>query len=167
MAFPCLQELAATENSNNLTDAKSVFIQRKINDDLKFAARLSHLWEVLYSSVQEHKLLIAELNMFGGPLALQCAEFLKMGHTTTNRGLAATGTTGLVVGQCLGRGNTTIPVRGVYLIGLGVRSSTAAGLAGGSVATQTIIVPEVIDDCMSLQRTCYSWNKIPNLQVID
>ncbi|GJR02190.1 hypothetical protein Tco_0525174 [Tanacetum coccineum] len=42
----------------------------------------------------------------------------RMGHTTTNRGLAAT-----------------------------------AGLAGGSVATGTIIVAEVIDDCMSPQCT--------------
>ncbi|GKE52101.1 hypothetical protein Tco_1487257, partial [Tanacetum coccineum] len=31
MAFPRLQELAAAEKSNNLTDAMSVFIQRKIN----------------------------------------------------------------------------------------------------------------------------------------
>ncbi|GJS80806.1 hypothetical protein Tco_0747347 [Tanacetum coccineum] len=51
----------------------------------------------------------------------------RMGHTTTNRGLAA--------------------------IGLGVRSTTTAGLAGGSVATGTITVPKVIDDCMSPQRT--------------
>ncbi|GKA57630.1 hypothetical protein Tco_0756818 [Tanacetum coccineum] len=77
----------------------------------------------------------------------------RMGHTITNRGLAATGTTGLVVGQCLGRGNTTIPVRVYYLISLGVRSTTAAGLAGGSVATGNIAVPEVIDDCMSPQHT--------------
>ncbi|GKB50794.1 hypothetical protein Tco_0901547 [Tanacetum coccineum] len=28
------------------------------------------------SRVNEHRLLIAELNVFGGPLALQCAEFL-------------------------------------------------------------------------------------------
>ncbi|GKF33350.1 hypothetical protein Tco_0106550, partial [Tanacetum coccineum] len=33
--------------------------------------------DALYSSVQEHKLLIVELNVFGDPLALQCAEFLK------------------------------------------------------------------------------------------
>ncbi|GKA15447.1 hypothetical protein Tco_0695194 [Tanacetum coccineum] len=79
MVFPRLQKLAAAENSNNLTDVMSVFIQRNINNDLQFSAGLSHLWEVLYSSVQEHKLLIAELNVFGGPLALQCAEFLKWG----------------------------------------------------------------------------------------
>nr|GEX58403.1 hypothetical protein [Tanacetum cinerariifolium] len=48
----------------------------------------------------------------------------KMGHTTTNRGLAATGTACLVMGQGLGMGNTTIPVRA-----------------------------EVIDDCMSPRRT--------------
>ncbi|GJV93581.1 hypothetical protein Tco_1541394 [Tanacetum coccineum] len=77
MAFPRLQELATAENSNNLTDAMSVYIQRKINDDLQFTARLSRLWEVLYSRVYEHRLLIAELNVFGAPLALQCAEFLK------------------------------------------------------------------------------------------
>ncbi|GKB36572.1 hypothetical protein Tco_0881514 [Tanacetum coccineum] len=40
-------------------------------------AGLSHLWEVLYSRVNEHSLLIAELNVFGGPLAFQCVEFFK------------------------------------------------------------------------------------------
>nr|GEV94890.1 hypothetical protein [Tanacetum cinerariifolium] len=77
----------------------------------------------------------------------------RIGHTTTNRGLAATGTTGLVVGQFLERENTTIHVKGDYLIGLGVRSTTTAGLAGGSVAARTITVPEVIDDCLSPQHT--------------
>ncbi|GKB78984.1 hypothetical protein Tco_0945879 [Tanacetum coccineum] len=76
-----------------------------------------------------------------------------MGHTTINRCLDETGTTGFVVGKGLGMGNTTIPLRGDYLIGLGVQSTTAAGLAGGSVATGSITVPEVIIDCMSLQRT--------------
>ncbi|GKA22567.1 hypothetical protein Tco_0708529 [Tanacetum coccineum] len=38
-------------------------------------------------------------------------------------------------------------------IGLGIRSTTAAGLAGGSIATGIIIVAEVINDCMSSQRT--------------
>nr|GEV20515.1 hypothetical protein [Tanacetum cinerariifolium] len=55
----------------------SVYIERKIKEDLYFAARLSHLWEVLYSRVNKHRLLIAELNVFGGPLALQCGEFFK------------------------------------------------------------------------------------------
>ncbi|GJW16492.1 ribonuclease H-like domain-containing protein [Tanacetum coccineum] len=41
MAFPCLQELAAAQNSNNLSDAISVYIERKINDDLHFAAGLT------------------------------------------------------------------------------------------------------------------------------
>ncbi|GKG36933.1 hypothetical protein Tco_0447106, partial [Tanacetum coccineum] len=77
MTFPRLQELTTMENSNNLTDTMSVYNQRKINDDLQFAPGLSHLWEVLYSRVHEHRLLIAELNVFYGPLALQCAEFLK------------------------------------------------------------------------------------------
>ncbi|GKE66008.1 hypothetical protein Tco_1520169, partial [Tanacetum coccineum] len=39
------------------------------------------------------------------------------------------------------------------------RSTTAAGLAGGSVATESIPVLEVIDDCMSLQRTNSSENE--------
>ncbi|GJX96683.1 hypothetical protein Tco_0352481 [Tanacetum coccineum] len=44
-------------------------------------------------------------------------------------------------------------------IALGVRSTTAAGLAGDSVATESIPVLKVIDDCMSLQRTDSSENK--------
>ncbi|GJY44338.1 hypothetical protein Tco_0432551 [Tanacetum coccineum] len=97
----------------------------------------------------------------------------RMGHTTTNRGLAVTGTASFAVGQGLGRGNTTIPFRGDYLIAMGVQRTTVAGLAGGSVATGSITVPEVIDDCMSLQRTNSSedeteppathGHKIPNL----
>nr|GEX12803.1 hypothetical protein [Tanacetum cinerariifolium] len=83
----------------------------------------------------------------------------RMDHTTTNRGLAATGTTGLVVGQGLGRGKTTIPVRVDYLTGLGVRSTTAAFLASGSVAIGSITVPEVIDDCMSPHYTGSSKDK--------
>nr|GEV26169.1 hypothetical protein [Tanacetum cinerariifolium] len=75
MAFPSLQELAVVQNSNSLTDAMSVYIKRKINEDLHFAAGLSHLWEVLYSRVNEHSMLIAELNVFGGPLALQHRSF--------------------------------------------------------------------------------------------
>ncbi|GKB40402.1 hypothetical protein Tco_0885344 [Tanacetum coccineum] len=46
MAFPRLQKLAARQNTNDLTDAMSVYIKRKINDDLYFAAGLSHLWEI-------------------------------------------------------------------------------------------------------------------------
>nr|GEU69621.1 hypothetical protein [Tanacetum cinerariifolium] len=53
---------------------KSIF---KIYDDLYFAFGSSRRWEVLYSRVNKHKKLIAELNVFGGPLALQCAEFFK------------------------------------------------------------------------------------------
>ncbi|GKC33237.1 hypothetical protein Tco_1040531, partial [Tanacetum coccineum] len=33
--------------------------------------------DVLYSRVNELRLLISELNVFGGPLVVQCAEFLK------------------------------------------------------------------------------------------
>ncbi|GJY23266.1 hypothetical protein Tco_0396924 [Tanacetum coccineum] len=78
-----------------------------------------------------------------------------MGHTTTDRGVAATGTSSDVVGQGVRRGNTIIPVRGDYLIGLRVRGTTISSLVGGSVvighATESITVVEVIDDCMSPQ----------------
>ncbi|GJZ29898.1 hypothetical protein Tco_0574945 [Tanacetum coccineum] len=47
--FPRLQELAAAENWNNLTDAMSVYIQREINADIQFAVGLSQLWDVLYN----------------------------------------------------------------------------------------------------------------------
>ncbi|GJR94555.1 hypothetical protein Tco_0266729 [Tanacetum coccineum] len=55
MAFPRLQELAAAQNSNNLSDAISVYIERKINDDLHFAAGLSHLWEIRMIPVSHHE----------------------------------------------------------------------------------------------------------------
>ncbi|GJY35986.1 retrovirus-related pol polyprotein from transposon TNT 1-94 [Tanacetum coccineum] len=42
---------------------------------MAFPPRLSQLWEVLYSRVNKHRLLIVELNVFGGTLALQCVEF--------------------------------------------------------------------------------------------
>ncbi|GKB33267.1 hypothetical protein Tco_0872668 [Tanacetum coccineum] len=88
-AFPRLDELAVAANSSFYTQVSSkndsIKIVRAeediakhiINDVLQFVARSSHLWEVLYSRVHEHRLLITELNVFGGPLALQCAEFLK------------------------------------------------------------------------------------------
>ncbi|GJZ10929.1 putative ribonuclease H-like domain-containing protein [Tanacetum coccineum] len=57
-----------------------------------------------------------------------------MGHTTTDRGVAATGTSSDVVGQGVRKGNTTIPVRGDYLIGLGVQGTTISSLVGGLVA---------------------------------
>nr|GEV34580.1 reverse transcriptase domain-containing protein [Tanacetum cinerariifolium] len=68
MALTRLQELVAAQNSNSLTDAVSVYIEMKMNEDLHFAAGLSHLWEVLYSMFNEHRLLIAKLNVFGGKL---------------------------------------------------------------------------------------------------
>ncbi|GKC16848.1 hypothetical protein Tco_1013630 [Tanacetum coccineum] len=75
--FPRLQELATVGNSNNLNNAMSVYIQREINADLQFAVRLSQLWDVLYNRVNEIRSDYDELNLFGGPLAVQCAEFLK------------------------------------------------------------------------------------------
>ncbi|GJS79044.1 hypothetical protein Tco_0728925 [Tanacetum coccineum] len=75
--FPRLQELAAAGNSNNLTYAMSVYIQSEINADLQFAVGLSQLWDVLYNRVNEIRMLSSELNLFGGPLAVQCAEYLK------------------------------------------------------------------------------------------
>ncbi|GKG11301.1 hypothetical protein Tco_0342701, partial [Tanacetum coccineum] len=74
--FPHLQELATARNSNNLTDAMSVYIQREINAYLQFAVGLSQPWDVLYNWVNEIKMLSSELNLLGGPLAVQCAEFL-------------------------------------------------------------------------------------------
>ncbi|GJY33936.1 ribonuclease H-like domain-containing protein [Tanacetum coccineum] len=56
--FPRLQELAAAGNSNNLTDAMSVYIQREINADLQFAVGLSQLWDVLYNRVNEKNVVI-------------------------------------------------------------------------------------------------------------
>ncbi|GJW21857.1 hypothetical protein Tco_0032479 [Tanacetum coccineum] len=75
--FPCLQKLAAVGNSNNLNDAMSVYIQREINADLQFTVGFSQLWDVLYNRVNEIRMLSSELNLFGGPLAVQCAEYLK------------------------------------------------------------------------------------------
>ncbi|GJY65205.1 hypothetical protein Tco_0466665 [Tanacetum coccineum] len=75
--FPRLQELAAARNLNNLNDAMSVYIQREIHADLQFGVGLSQLWDVLYNQVNEMKMLSSELNLFGGPLAVQCVEYLK------------------------------------------------------------------------------------------
>ncbi|GJZ83860.1 hypothetical protein Tco_0649033 [Tanacetum coccineum] len=74
--FPRLQELAAAGNSNNLTDAVSVYIQREINADLQFAVGLSQMWDVLYNKVNEMRMMSSELNLFGRPLAVQCAEYV-------------------------------------------------------------------------------------------
>ncbi|GJV97694.1 hypothetical protein Tco_1549271 [Tanacetum coccineum] len=54
-----------------------VYIQREINADLQFAVGLSQLWDVLYIRVNEIRMLSFELNVFGGPLAVQCVKFLK------------------------------------------------------------------------------------------
>ncbi|GJS46771.1 hypothetical protein Tco_0981167 [Tanacetum coccineum] len=75
--FLRLQELASAKNSNTLSDTMSIYIQREINADLHFAVGLSHLWDVLYNRVNERRLLTAELNAFGGPLAVHYAKFLK------------------------------------------------------------------------------------------
>nr|GFA84659.1 hypothetical protein [Tanacetum cinerariifolium] len=80
MTDECLdnkQELAAARNSNNLNDAMPVYIQREINADLQFAVGLSQLWDVLYNRVNEMKMLSSELNLFGVPFVVQCAEYLK------------------------------------------------------------------------------------------
>nr|GEW72325.1 hypothetical protein [Tanacetum cinerariifolium] len=50
---------------------------REINADLQFVVGLSQPWDVLYNRVNEIKMLSSELNLFGGPLAVQCAEYLK------------------------------------------------------------------------------------------
>nr|GEW83751.1 hypothetical protein [Tanacetum cinerariifolium] len=56
---------------------KSLCCTREINADLQFAVGLSQLSDVLYNRVNEIKMLSSELNLFGGPLAVQCAEYLK------------------------------------------------------------------------------------------
>ncbi|GJS31243.1 ribonuclease H-like domain-containing protein [Tanacetum coccineum] len=84
MSYNCYQFLQQVQENDfiKLLELRKMiaetylYIERKINDDLHFAVGLSHLWEVLYYKVNEHRLLIAELNVFGVPLALQCAEFL-------------------------------------------------------------------------------------------
>nr|GEX17100.1 hypothetical protein [Tanacetum cinerariifolium] len=51
--------------------------KREINLYLQFAVGLSQLWDVLYNRFNEIKMLSSKLNLFGGPLAVQCAEYLK------------------------------------------------------------------------------------------
>ncbi|GKD73860.1 hypothetical protein Tco_1332142 [Tanacetum coccineum] len=75
--FLRLQELAATGNSNNLTDVMSVNIEWEISADLQFVVGLSQLWDLLYIRVNEMRISSSEMNVFGGPLAVQCTEFLK------------------------------------------------------------------------------------------
>ncbi|GJS92489.1 hypothetical protein Tco_0799457 [Tanacetum coccineum] len=75
--FSRLQEIAAAGNSNILTDTMSVNIEREINADLQFVVGLNQLWDVLYIRVNEMRISSSEMNVFGGPLAVQCAEFLK------------------------------------------------------------------------------------------
>ncbi|GKB20073.1 hypothetical protein Tco_0853996 [Tanacetum coccineum] len=85
--FPRLQELVVVGNSNNLNNAMSVYIHREINADLQFAVGLSQLWDVLYKRVNEIKMLSSELNLFGGPLAVQCVEYLKQMSQTKVLGM--------------------------------------------------------------------------------
>nr|GEZ54838.1 hypothetical protein [Tanacetum cinerariifolium] len=71
------KELVAAGNSNNLTNAMSVYIQRETNSDLQFSFGLSQLWDVLYIRVNELRLLSSELNVFGSPLEIQYVKSLK------------------------------------------------------------------------------------------
>ncbi|GJW57034.1 hypothetical protein Tco_0103765 [Tanacetum coccineum] len=63
-------------NAAILFDVKTT-AWREINADLRFAVGLSQLWDVLYNWVYEMRMLSSELNLFGCPLAVQCAEYLK------------------------------------------------------------------------------------------
>ncbi|GJV36271.1 hypothetical protein Tco_1408748 [Tanacetum coccineum] len=69
--------------SSNYVAKKTVRLLRRgqsmigDNADLEFADGLSQPWDVLYIRVNELRMLSSELNVFGGPLAVQCAEFLK------------------------------------------------------------------------------------------
>ncbi|GJY99696.1 hypothetical protein Tco_0517126 [Tanacetum coccineum] len=70
-----------------LTNERQLFIteleglcpssKRGINANLQFVVGLSHPWDVLYNRVKGMRMLLAELNLFGGPLAVQCVEYLK------------------------------------------------------------------------------------------
>nr|GEY85728.1 hypothetical protein [Tanacetum cinerariifolium] len=51
------KELTAAGNSNNLTDAMSVYIQREINVDLQFAVGLSQPWDMLYNRLSKSEVL--------------------------------------------------------------------------------------------------------------
>nr|GEU96358.1 hypothetical protein [Tanacetum cinerariifolium] len=52
--------------------------KREINLDLQFAVGLSQLWDVLYNRVNEMRMLSSDrAESVGGPLAVQCAEYLK------------------------------------------------------------------------------------------
>ena len=75
--FPRLQALAAFVNSINFNDAMSVYLQREIDADVQCVIGLSNMWDVLYNRVSEMKMLSSELNLLGGPLSVQCGEFLK------------------------------------------------------------------------------------------
>nr|GEV12608.1 hypothetical protein [Tanacetum cinerariifolium] len=157
-AFQCLDELVVAANSRSLFDAIMLYFKRETTNNLEFASDLHNLW--LLDQVQQNDCirLLTMRDMMAETYRevhkkIDFVSVMKniMGQATTNRGLAA-GTIGLVVSQCLGRGNTTIPIRGDYLIGLGAQITTATSLAGGSVRTRSITVAEVIDDCMSPQR---------------
>nr|GEU59281.1 hypothetical protein [Tanacetum cinerariifolium] len=69
--FPRLDELTVAANSRGLFEGMLVYCDRENARDLEFANGLDNLW------VNEIKMLSSELNLFGGPLAVQCAEYLK------------------------------------------------------------------------------------------
>ncbi|GJY15762.1 hypothetical protein Tco_0386184 [Tanacetum coccineum] len=87
--FPRLDALAVAANSRGLFEGMLVYYDRENAKDLDFAnglhnlwvelleLGLSQLWDVLYEWVNEMRMLSSELNLFGGPLAVQCAEYLK------------------------------------------------------------------------------------------
>ncbi|GJR16845.1 hypothetical protein Tco_0965372 [Tanacetum coccineum] len=83
-AFPRLEELVVVANSSSFFDGIMLYIERETTIDLEFVADLHNLFAVGNSNnltdairVNELRLLTSELNVSGGPLAVQCAEFLK------------------------------------------------------------------------------------------
>nr|GEV82536.1 hypothetical protein [Tanacetum cinerariifolium] len=87
--FPRIDALAVDANSRGLFEEMLVYYDRDNARDLEFAnglhnlwvelleLGLSQLWDVLYNHVNKMRMLSSELNLFKGPLAVQCVEYLK------------------------------------------------------------------------------------------
>nr|GEX17925.1 putative ribonuclease H-like domain-containing protein [Tanacetum cinerariifolium] len=78
MSYNCYQFLHQIQDNEfiNLLELRKMIAEtyhqmHKRIDFVSVMKRLSQLWEVMYSRVDGHRLLIVELNVFGGPLAMQ------------------------------------------------------------------------------------------------
>ncbi|GJV97689.1 hypothetical protein Tco_1549266 [Tanacetum coccineum] len=72
--FPRLDELPVAANSRSLFEGMLVYCDRENARVLEFANSLNNLWVELLERTNEWQLFITELE---GPLAVQCAEYLK------------------------------------------------------------------------------------------